>query len=249
MTETTSGKTLKIGLISAIIGVLAFMALLWIAGYSTAASLIVGVLVALLVAILLWIGWYEDSETEDKETEDKETEDKETMRSVDNGHPEADVTTAGLMAATSVGDEPMSAAPEIAVEHHAADTREVRSAAAAASERARPIEDEPAEVVEEVVEPVAETVAEVPAAAAVSGADDLKEIKGVGPKIEVQLHERGIVTFAQVAALSATEIEDLGAALKGTSAAQLSKWAEQAKILAAGGETEFSKRVQKGDVY
>jgi predicted flap endonuclease-1-like 5' DNA nuclease len=235
MTETTSGKTLKIGLISAIIGVLAFMALLWIAGYSTAASLIVGVLVALLVAILLWIGWYEDSETEDKET----------MRSVDNGHPEADVTTAGLMAATSVGDEPMSAAPEIAVEHHAADTREVRSAAAAASERARPIEDEPAEV----VEPVAETVAEVPAAAAVSGADDLKEIKGVGPKIEVQLHERGIVTFAQVAALSATEIEDLGAALKGTSAAQLSKWAEQAKILAAGGETEFSKRVQKGDVY
>jgi|GEM_PF-6078273 len=239
MTETTSGKTLKIGLISAIIGVLAFMALLWIAGYSTAASLIVGVLVALLVAILLWIGWYEDSETEDKET----------MRSVDNGHPEADVTTAGLMAATSVGDEPMSAAPEIAVEHHAADTREVRSAAAAASERARPIEDEPAEVVEEVVEPVAETVAEVPAAAAVSGADDLKEIKGVGPKIEVQLHERGIVTFAQVAALSATEIEDLGAALKGTSAAQLSKWAEQAKILAAGGETEFSKRVQKGDVY
>ncbi|EKE73324.1 MULTISPECIES: helix-hairpin-helix domain-containing protein [Roseobacteraceae] len=244
MTETTSGKTLKIGLISAIIGVLAFMALLWIAGYSTAASLIVGVLVALLVAILLWIGWYEDSETEDKETEDKET-----MRSVDNGHPEADVTTAGLMAATSVGDEPMSAAPEIAVEHHAADTREVRSAAAAASERARPIEDEPAEVVEEVVEPVAETVAEVPAAAAVSGADDLKEIKGVGPKIEVQLHERGIVTFAQVAALSATEIEDLGAALKGTSAAQLSKWAEQAKILAAGGETEFSKRVQKGDVY
>lgn len=239
MTETTSGKTLKIGLISAIIGVLAFMALLWIAGYSTAASLIVGVLVALLVAILLWIGWYEDSETEDKET----------MRSVDNGHPEADVTTAGLMAATSVGDEPMSAAPEIAVEHHAADTREVRSAAAAASERARPIEDEPAGVVEEVVEPVAETVAEVPAAAAVSGADDLKEIKGVGPKIEVQLHERGIVTFAQVAALSATEIEDLGAALKGTSAAQLSKWAEQAKILAAGGETEFSKRVQKGDVY
>ena len=235
MTETTSGKTLKIGLISAIIGVLAFMALLWIAGYSTAASLIVGVLVALLVAILLWIGWYEDTETEDTQT----------MRSVDNGHPEADVTTAGLMAATSVGDEPMSVAPEIAVEHHAADTREVRSAAAAASERARPIEDEPAEV----VEPVAETVAEVPAAAAVSGADDLKEIKGVGPKIEVQLHERGIVTFAQVAALSATEIEDLGAALKGTSAAQLSKWAEQAKILAAGGETEFSKRVQKGDVY
>ena len=26
-------------------------------------------------------------------------------------------------------------------------------------------------------------------------------------------------------------------------------WVEQAKILAAGGETEFSKRVEDGDVY
>ncbi|MEJ2017275.1 MAG: fused NADH-quinone oxidoreductase subunit E/endonuclease, partial [Maritimibacter sp.] len=26
-------------------------------------------------------------------------------------------------------------------------------------------------------------------------------------------------------------------------------WVEQAKILAEGGETEFSKRVKKGDVY
>ena len=79
--------------------------------------------------------------------------------------------------------------------------------------------------------------------------DDLKSIKGVGPKIAVQLHERGITTVAQVAALRVDEIEALGAALKGTSAAQLTKWAEQAKILAAGGDTEFSKRVKDGDVY
>jgi predicted flap endonuclease-1-like 5' DNA nuclease len=26
-------------------------------------------------------------------------------------------------------------------------------------------------------------------------------------------------------------------------------WVEQAKLLAAGGETEFSKKVDKGDVY
>ena len=26
-------------------------------------------------------------------------------------------------------------------------------------------------------------------------------------------------------------------------------WVEQAKVLASGGETEFSKRVDKGDVY
>lgn len=230
MSEVTT-KTPKIWLIAAICGVLAFLALLMIAGYSTAASLIVGVLVALLVAILLWIGWHDDDEP------------------AAEGHPEAAVSAQGLMATSGIGDEPAaSAADEIAPEPHASDTREVRSAAAAETPAAEPVaEDEPvveeepvAEVVEEVVAPVAETA---------SAADDLKQIKGVGPKIEVQLHERGLTTFAQIAALSGEEIEALGEALKGTSAAQLTKWAEQAKLLASGAETEFSKRVKDGDVY
>ncbi|WP_417279393.1 helix-hairpin-helix domain-containing protein [Celeribacter sp.] len=240
MTDAQQAKTPKIGLIAAICGVIAFLALMWIAGYSTGASVIVGILVALLVAILLWIGWYEDT------TEAPET---------NVGHPEADVSASGLMATSGIGDEPVSAADEIAVEPHVADTREVRSAAAAATPEADPVE----EPVETVAEPVAEVeekteaapvaFASVPDAAVAAEPDDLKSIKGVGPKIEVQLHERGITTFAQVAALSADEIETLGAALKGTSAAQLTKWAEQAKILATGGDTEFSKRVKDGDVY
>ncbi|SFI56788.1 hypothetical protein [Celeribacter neptunius] len=245
MSEEQSGKTVKIWLISAICGILAFVALLWIAGYSTAASVIVGVLVALLVAILLWIGWYEDS------------------ADLAEGHPEADVSAAGLMATSGIGDEPISAAEEIAAEPHAADTRELRSAAAAAAPEAHPVAEETvveevAETPEPVVEPVAEveatpesTLESAPAAfAAVAAApDDLKAIKGVGPKIQVQLEERGLTTFAQIAALTASEIEELGAALKGTSAAQLTKWAEQARILAEGGDTEFSKRVKDGDVY
>lgn len=240
MTDAQQGKTPKIGLIAAICGVIAFLALMLIAGYSTGASLIVGVLVAFLVAILLWIGWYEET------TEAPEA-------SV--GHPEADVSASGLMATSGIGDEPVSAADEIAVEPHAADTREVRSAAAAATPEADPV-DEPAETVAEPVAEVEEKTeaapvafASVPDAAVAAEPDDLKTIKGVGPKIEVQLHERGITRFAQVAALSADEIEALGAALKGTSAAQLTKWAEQAKILATGGDTEFSKRVKDGDVY
>ncbi|WP_226553140.1 helix-hairpin-helix domain-containing protein [Celeribacter naphthalenivorans] len=233
MTDAQQGKTPKIGLIAAICGVIAFLALMLIAGYSTGASVIVGVLVAFLVAILLWIGWYEET------TEAPEA-------SV--GHPEADVSASGLMATSGIGDEPVSAADEIAVEPHAADTREVRSAAAAATPEADPVAEPVAEV-EEKTEAAPVAFADVPEAAVVAEPDDLKSIKGVGPKIEVQLHERGITTFAQVAALSADEIEALGAALKGTSAAQLTKWAEQAKILATGGDTEFSKRVKDGDVY
>ena len=238
MTDAQQGKTPKIGLIAVICGVIAFLALMWIAGYSTGASVIVGVLVAFLVAILLWIGWYEET----------------TELAV--GHPEADVSASGLMATSGIGDEPVSAADEIAIEPHAADTREVRSKAAAATPEAHPVDEAPVEPVAEPVEEVEEKTEAAPVAfasvsdaAVVAEPDDLKSIKGVGPKIEVQLHERGITTFAHVAALSADEIEALGAALKGTSAAQLTKWAEQAKILAAGGDTEFSKRVKDGDVY
>ncbi|PZX15646.1 helix-hairpin-helix domain-containing protein [Celeribacter halophilus] len=260
MTEAMKAKMPKIGLIAAICGILAFLALMWIAGYSTGASFIVGVLVACLVAILLWIGWYEEDAPE-------------TV-----GKPEAEVSSAGLMQTTGIGDEPVSAADEIAPEPHTTDTKEVRSAAAAAAPEADPVEEDTAvdvapvdkvaaePVVTEEVEDTAaeegivtETVAEeavapeetpaVSASKATGAPDDLKAIKGVGPKIEAQLHERGITTYAQVAALGSDDIETLGEAIKGASTARLTKWVEQAKILAAGGETEFSKRVKDGDVY
>ncbi len=260
MTEAMQAKMPKIGLIAAICGILAFLALMWIAGYSTGASFIVGVLVACLVAILLWIGWYEEDAPEAVVAK-----------------PEAEVSSAGLMETTGIGDEPVSAAEEIAPEPHAADTKEVRSGAAAAAPEAEPVEDtavDVAPVIEVAAEPVVteeveDTVAEedtvteavadeaaaleetpVVAAPKAAGApDDLKAIKGVGPKIEVQLHERGITTYAQVAALGSDDIETLGEAIKGASTARLTQWVEQAKILAAGGETEFSKRVKDGDVY
>lgn len=241
MSEEASGKTFKIWLISAICGVLAFLALMWIAGYSTAASAIVAVLVLFLVAILLWIGWYEE---------------ESLAADVAKGHPEADATTAGLMATSSVGDEPVSAAEEIAPEPHAADTREVRSAAAATAPAPEPVTEDAAEETAPAESADGETgegeiaVGDTDAPAPQAHvADDLKQIKGVGPKIEVQLQDRGITSFAQVAALSPEEITALGADLKGTSAAQLTKWAEQAKTLAEGGETEFSKRVKNGGVY
>lgn len=277
MTETSSGKTLKIWLISAIFGVLSFMALLWIAGYSPAASVIVGVLVTLLVAILLWMGWYDESAVEDI------------------GHPEADVTASGLMATASVGDEPMSAAEEIAPDHHAADTRAPRSAAAATREPAAAvgqeapsavddiaIEEVPVEevsveeavgddltvqedddlTVQEVV--VAEPVAMVQGVSEVSepdkpaflsaplegGADDLKQIKGVGPKLEALLNTMGIFHFNQIASWGASEVVWMDENLKGFKGrVTRDDWVGQARLLARGQDTEFSKRVQKGSVY
>ena len=120
----------------------------------------------------------------------------------------------------------------------------VRDAARAAGEAARAL---------------GEPVAAAPVAAArpawldgprAGGADDLKKIKGVGPKLEELLHSLGFYHFDQVAAWTAAELAWVDENLEGFHGrASRDEWVAQAKILAAGGETEFSRRVDKGEVY
>jgi len=81
-------------------------------------------------------------------------------------------------------------------------------------------------------------------------ADDLKQIKGVGPKLEKLCNELGFYHFDQIAGWSADEVAWVDANIKGFKGrVSRDNWVEQAKVLAAGGETEFSKRVEGGDVY
>ena len=67
----------------------------------------------------------------------------------------------------------------------------------------------------------------------VTTADDLKQLEGLGPAIEKKLLAAGITTFAQLAALTATDIEQL-AEEHGISTAKFEKgnWVEQAKAKA-----------------
>jgi NADH-quinone oxidoreductase subunit E len=87
-------------------------------------------------------------------------------------------------------------------------------------------------------------------AAKKGGADDLKEIKGIGPALEKLLNDLGIFHYDQIAGWSAAEISWVDNNLQGFKG-RVSRdgWTQQAKILATGGETEFSKRVAKGKVY
>ncbi|WP_147127046.1 hypothetical protein [Shimia ponticola] len=82
------------------------------------------------------------------------------------------------------------------------------------------------------------------------GADDLKKIKGIGPKLEQLCNRLGFYHFDQIAAWSADEVAWVNANLEGFKGrVTRDNWVEQAKLLAGGGETEFSKRVDGGDVY
>lgn len=74
-------------------------------------------------------------------------------------------------------------------------------------------------------------------------ADDLKMIKGVGPKLEEMLNSLGFYHFDQIAAWSQEEVAWVDQNLEGFSGrVTRDNWIDQATVLAAGGETEFSQR-------
>lgn len=81
-------------------------------------------------------------------------------------------------------------------------------------------------------------------------ADDLKQIKGVGPKLEALLNEIGIYHFSQVAGWRKKEVAWADQNLVGFKGrVSRDEWVKQAKVLAKGGSTEFSNKVKKGGVY
>jgi predicted flap endonuclease-1-like 5' DNA nuclease len=82
------------------------------------------------------------------------------------------------------------------------------------------------------------------------GPDDLKQIRGVGPKLEELLHSMGFYHFDQIAAWTDREVAWVDQNLEGFKGrVTRDNWVEQARTLASGGSTEFSDRVKKGDVY
>ncbi|MEE3360785.1 MAG: 50S ribosomal protein L21 [Pseudomonadota bacterium] len=71
------------------------------------------------------------------------------------------------------------------------------------------------------------------AAPAAAGADDLKQLSGVGPALEKKLHEAGVTSFAQIAAWTDADVEEFGEKLSFKGRIEREGWIEQAKELAA----------------
>jgi len=72
--------------------------------------------------------------------------------------------------------------------------------------------------------------------------DDLKKISGVGPAIEKKLNKMGVTRYRQIANWKAAEITRADDKLNFKGRIKRENWVRQAKTLASGGETEFSKR-------
>jgi NADH-quinone oxidoreductase subunit E len=80
-------------------------------------------------------------------------------------------------------------------------------------------------------------------------ADDLKLIKGIGPKLEKMCNALGFYHFDQIASWTAQEVAWVDQNLEGFKGrVSRDDWVAQAGTLASGGETEFASRVKKGHV-
>ncbi len=78
--------------------------------------------------------------------------------------------------------------------------------------------------------------------------DDLKRIKGVGNVIEQTLNELGIYQFQQIAEWDNDNVSWVENFLSFPGRVKREGWIDQAKTLTVGGTTEFSKRVDKGEM-
>ncbi|WP_282119182.1 NADH-quinone oxidoreductase subunit NuoE [Ruegeria atlantica] len=80
-------------------------------------------------------------------------------------------------------------------------------------------------------------------------ADDLKMLKGVGPKLEQTLNELGFFHFDQIAAWTPEQVAWVDARLKFKGRIERDGWIGQAALLATGEETEFAKRAKEDGTY
>jgi predicted flap endonuclease-1-like 5' DNA nuclease len=73
--------------------------------------------------------------------------------------------------------------------------------------------------------------------------DDLKQIKGIGPKLEKLLNSLGVTSYAQIAVWDDAEMDRIDARL-GTFQGRIRRddWPAQARLLAAGDRAGFESR-------
>lgn len=152
--------------------------------------------------------------------------------------------------------EPVPAAPEpepVVAEVTPAPAPELpevdmEAAQAAASARVRSAAQEAGELARLAAAPVEVTRPVGLDAPRAGAADDLKKIKGVGPKLEALLQRLGFWHFDQIAAWTPAELAWVDANLDAFNGrATREDWVGQARLLASGVETEHSRAVTRGE--
>jgi predicted flap endonuclease-1-like 5' DNA nuclease len=139
--------------------------------------------------------------------------------------------------------------PDAIREHEAAQAGVKTAAQAAAPQRADlgSLRSVRSEAYQDTTEPGPEAARRAASMRKVrtSLADDLKRIKGIGVLIEKKLNSLGVTTYEDIANWTSADIDRISHQLDFKGRIQRENWVEQARILAAGGDTEFSRRADR----
>ena len=230
MSQKTGSLQCQLGcwITGAVVGLIAAIAMIVVSDISVIGSVfLAGVLAVVLGAVLSWLLCRPLPAP-------AESQSRETEKAVRAPRPAQDPALAPRPA-PAAGPEPVAdAAPEPIGGSVIEDEHAARHAAEPEEGVSVPSGDKPAGL----------------EAAREGGPDNLKEIKGVGPKLETLLNRMGYYHFDQIAAWTDREVGWVDKNLKGFKGrVSRDNWVAQAKLLASGGETEFSEKVKDGDVY
>lgn len=267
MQRHTQGSLAIVGMISGGIFLVSFVAFLVMSDFGVSASGFFSILIALIAAIVLYRGFGPGRATPLHEvksaptaaraapTEKTETQGASTESAAASAAGGAAAASAASSSDTVGTDDPQRAGFVSDVEDArlepkaASDSGETADASATDKDTDA---DTGVSGSESAAASVSAEGAEKPAIldAPQGEADDLKKIKGVGPKMEEMLNGMGFYHFWQIAAWGPKEVAWVDENLEGFKGrVSRDNWVDQAKLLAEGGDTEFSKKVDKGDVY
>lgn len=248
--KDTAPKGLGIIAVAALFGLVALLVSYLVLNFVGFASCLIGAIVALITAIVLWLGWREPASGPIGHRDLSADANSDKAASYTTKAPSAASSSAGAPAtAASFAGSATATAPAPAASAKAA--KPAAKAAKPAAKAAKPAAKTAKPAAAKAAKPAAAKAAkpETLTKARAGGADDLKQIKGVGPGLEKTLNELGFYHFDQIQNWRKAEIEWVDSRLKFPGRIVRDEWTKQAKTLAKGGTTEFSKKVKKGGVY
>ena len=239
---------------AALAGVIAAILSVAVAGIGWGASIFIGLLGAVILALLLPMLFC----GEGRRTDPADLPSRDADRATAAGAPSVASTSAPAEATASSAGSGVTRVGDEAAAAPLATTPDPKPVAAASGGTAGPAVDAEATAEDAgapdadaapagaMSAPSATTSEEKPADLMTSpragAGDDLKRISGVGPKLEQTLNELGIWHFDQVAKWGPAEIAWVDARLRFKGRIERDDWMSQARTLAAGGETEFSRK-------
>jgi predicted flap endonuclease-1-like 5' DNA nuclease len=253
MSSNGSADRSKIWGWAAVAGVLAFLALKFIAQYNFGPALLLAILIGVLVAILLWIGFYRDAPSEDMgpgsmaASSGSDSTGSATVKPAQTAKPDEDMTpslaadptakpkTAAKSTSSKAKTTTKAAKPKAkTTPKKAADEAAKTTASSLMGEAgAAMVNEKKAEKAKPARKPVAKNgKPPVIRKARAGGADDLKVITGVGAGLEKTLNDLGFYHYDQIASWRKREIEWVDERLKFKGRIERDGWIKQAKSLA-----------------